>query len=124
MTNQERYTYFESGVLQRATQMELLDWAGYWTTEGLDEITDRLQKDQTRVAINMILTDTGNMTKKVARLAISYEVFKTKAAADITDEDIRLTVVNIMANKLVWLTGISSVAIEEPVETVEPEAEG
>ena len=123
MTNQERYTYFESGVLQRATQMELLDWAGYWTTEGLDEITDRLQKEQTRVAINMILTDTGNMTKKVARLAISYEVFKTKAAADITDEDIRLTVVNIMANKLVWLTGISSVAEEEPTPEPEPESE-
>lgn len=114
MTNQERYTYFESGVLQRTTQMELLDWAGYWATEGLDEITDRLQKEQTRVAINMILTDTGNMTKKVARLAISYDVFKTKSAAELTDEDIHLTIVNIMANKLMWLTGISSVAAEEP----------
>lgn len=56
------------------------------------------------------------MVQKVSRLAISYDVFKTKTAEAITDEDIRLTVVNIMANKLEWLTGVTSIPQPEPEE--------
>jgi len=117
MNNNERYEYFNSGQLQRSVQMELLDWAGYWTTAGLDEITDPLQRQQTRVAINMILIDQGGgMVAKVSRLAISADVFKTKSASAVTDEDIRAVVVSIMANKLEWLTGVTSLPPEPDPE--------
>lgn len=106
MTNEQRYQYFESGKLQRAVQIELLDWAGYWADALPGEITDPLLLVQTKAAVNLILTDLSNMIRKVSRLAISYEVFKTAVPEGITDNDIRLVVVNIMATKLKWLTGI------------------
>jgi hypothetical protein len=110
MTNEQRYIYFESGKLQKATEIELLDWAGYWATAGLDEITDPLQKAQMKAAINLILSDLGMMIRKVSRLAISYDVFKDAVPEGITDNDIHTVIVNIMAFKLAWLTGIESVA--------------
>lgn len=112
MNNQERFVYFESGELQRSTQMELLDWAGYWTSEGLDEIEAPLQKEQTRVAIRMILTDLASMVKKVSRLAISDDIIKAATAGTVTDEMIRTVVVAIMASRLEWLTGVTSVPEE------------
>ena len=112
MNNRERFNYFESGELQRATQMELLDWAGYWTTEGLDEITDPLQKEQTRVAINMVLSDLPTMVKKVSRLAIADDIIKATPVGGVTEEMIRTIIVAIMANRLEWLTGISTLPEE------------
>lgn len=112
MTNEQRYVYFESGKLQKATEIELLDWAGYWATAGLDEITDPLQKMQTKVAINLILSDLGNMIKKVSRLAISDDRIKSAVPEGITDVDIHLVVVGIMAAKLSWLTGIEKLPEE------------
>lgn len=106
MNNQERYAYWESGELQKETQMELLDWAGYWTTEGLDEITDPTQKEQTRAAINLILCDLPTMVKKVSRLAISDDVIKATEAGGVTEEMVHTIVVAIMAQRLEWLTGI------------------
>ena len=97
MNNTERFEYFESGALQKSAQMELLDWAGYWMTAGLEPIEDQLQREQTRVAINMILVDGGQLVQKVSRMAISYDVFLTKTAEQITDADIRTVIVNIMA---------------------------
>ena len=109
MTNQERYSYFESGVLQRTTAVELLDWAGYWTTTGLGEITDPLQKLQTRSAIRMILTNLAATNKLVAHLAISYDEIKNAEVGEVTDEIIHTVVVSIMATKLEWITGINQV---------------
>ena len=109
MTNEQRYEYFESGKLQKATEIELLDWAGYWATAGLDEITDPLQKAQMKAAINLILSDLSMMIRKTSRLAISYDVFKDAVPEGILDSDIHTVIVNIMATKLSWLTGIESV---------------
>ena len=109
MTNEQRYIYFESGKLQKATEIELLDWAGYWATAGLDEITDPLQKAQMKAAINLILSDLAMMIRKTSRLAISYDVFKESAPEGVTDHDIHVVVVSIMASKLAWLTGIETV---------------
>ena len=113
MTNEERYIYFESGKLQKSTEIELLDWAGYWTTAGLDSVTDPLQKAQMKAAINLILNDLGMMIRKVSRLAISDDLFKTAVPEGITDADIRQVVVSIMASKLAWLTGIEALPESE-----------
>ena len=107
MTNQERYAYFESGVLQRTTAIELLDWAGYWTTTGLEEIIDPLQKLQTRAAIRMILTNLANTNKLVSHLAISYDEIKEAEVGEVTEAIIHTVVVSIMASKLEWITGIN-----------------
>ena len=109
MTNQERFEYFESGKLQRAVEVELLDWAGYWTTEGLDEITDPLQKAQTEQMIRLILRSLPEYIKQVSRLAISDSAIKT-AESDPAESVIHTVVVGILATKLAWLTGISTVA--------------
>ena len=113
MTNDERWTYFESGVLQRITAIELLDWAGYWTTAGLDEITDPLQKEQTRQAIRLILTDLSYAIKVVASLAISDDAIRACDAGSVPEAVIHTVVVSIMANKLEWLTGVSELIAAE-----------
>ena len=113
MTNQERWTYFESGELQRVTAVELLDWAGYWTTAGLSEITDPLQKEQSRQAIRLILTDLSYAIKIVASLAISDDAIKNCEAGLVPEAVIHTVVVSIMANKLEWLTGLQALPDEE-----------
>ena len=113
MNNRQRYEYFESGQLQRSTQMELLDWAGYWTTQGLDEITDPTQKEQTRAAINLILSELPTMVKKVSRMAISDDAIKAAEPGAVTEEMIHTIIVAIMARRLEWLTGIRASESEE-----------
>lgn len=108
MTNEQRYEYFESGKLQKAVEIELLDWAGYWAAYFPGEITDPLQQRQTKKAIELILGDLGQMIRKVSRLAISDDRIKSAAPEGITDADIRTVVVSIMASKLAWLTGIEA----------------
>lgn len=112
MTNDERWIYYESGALQRVTAIELLDWAGYWTTAGLDEITDPLQKEQTRQAIRLILTDLSYAIKVVASLAISDDAIKSCPADNVPESVIHTVVVSIMARKLEWLTGITELPTE------------
>lgn len=112
MTNQERWQYFESGELQRVTAVELLDWAGYWTTEGLDEITDPLQKEQTRQAIRLILTELSYTIKIVASLAISDEAIKSCPVDNVPESVIHTVIVGIMARRLEWLTGITEITVE------------
>lgn len=113
MNNSERYTYFESGELHRAIAIELLDWAGYWATAGLDEIIDPLQKLQTREAIRRILTELGQTNKIVASLAISYDEIKNAQVGQVTPAIIKGIVNNIMAFKLAWITGISKLPEEQ-----------
>ena len=111
MNNQERYEYFNSGILQRATAIELLDWANYWTTTGIDGITDPLLRLQTKTAIRMILTDLGRINKFVAHMAISYPDIKD--AVEPTELNIHNVVTNIMSFKLAWITGITEVPATE-----------
>ena len=109
MTNEQRYIYFESGKLQQAVEIELLDWAGYWAGAFPGEITDPVQQIQTKAAINLILSDLSTMIRKVSRLAISDDRIKAAVPEGITEADIRTVVVSIMANRLPWLTGIEEV---------------
>ena len=109
MTNEQRYCYFESGKLQQEVEIELLDWTAYWAGAFPGGITDPLQQAQTKAAINMILCDLGTMIRKVSRLAIADDRIKSAVPEGITDADIRVIVVSIMANRLSWLTGIEEV---------------
>ncbi len=106
MTNQERFEYFESGKLQRAVEIELLDWAGYWTTAGTSGIGDPLQRVQTDAMILLILRSLSECIKQVSALAISHDEIKT-AAGDPSETVIRGIVTNILTFKLSWLTGIT-----------------
>lgn len=112
MTNQERWQYYESGQLQRSVAVQLLDWVGYWTTTGLDEIIDPLQKEQTRQAIRLILTELSYTIKIVANLAISDEAIKSCPVDNVPESVIHTIIVSIMASKLEWLTGITEVTSE------------
>ena len=107
MTNEERFVYFESGALQQLCEIELLDWAGYWTTAGLGGITDPTLKEQTRAAIAIILYGLDEMIMKVSRLAISDSLFKTKPLSEITPADVSAVITSIMTYKLEFLTGIA-----------------
>lgn len=109
MTNQERWTLYENGEFRQDIAIELLDWAGYWATTGLDEITDPLQKAQTRRAIQMILEDVSYTIKIVAGLVISDDAIKAASPEDVTPAFIHPIIVSIMANKLAWITGISEI---------------
>ena len=107
MTSEERWAYFNTGVLQSMTAIELLDWAGYWTMEGVDSIENALLKQQTKIAIDRILTDLGYMNKVVSNLAISYEeIQNAPSTAAITQSMIHSIVVNIMATRISWLTDL------------------
>ena len=112
MTNQERFEYFESGKLQRAVEIELLDWAGYWTTAGTGSIEDPLQREQTEQMIILILRALPEQISMVSRLAISYDEIKT-ATGDPSDVTIRGIVTNILTFKLEWLTGIKELSEAE-----------
>lgn len=113
MTKNERFDYLNSGKPQRITQVCLLDWAGYWTTAGLDSITDALQKAQTKQAIYLILSDLNTMTAKTTRLVAADSTIAAAEPGAITEEMINTAVVAIMAGRLAWLTGIE----ELPAET-------
>ena len=114
MNNEQRYYYFESGKLQRAVEIELLDWAGYWATVGVESITDPLQRAQTKQMILLILRSLPEYIKQAARLAISYDEIKN--AVEPTEANIHSVVTNIMTFKLGWLTGITSIPEPEPEE--------
>lgn len=116
MNNRERYEYFESGKLQRAVQIELLDWAGYWAEFWPDGLDDELLKLQTKEAVSRILSDLATMTKKVSRLAISADAIKSADPDGVTDAIIHTVVVQIMARRLAWLTGITEVPPEPEPE--------
>lgn len=109
MTNEERWQLYDSGEFHRAIAIELLDWAGYWTTTGLDEITDPLQKAQSKQAITIIITDLSYANKVVASLAISDSRLVETELSNVNEALIKAIVVSIMANKLEWLTGIDRV---------------
>ena len=108
MNNQERFEYFESGKLQRAVEIELLDWVGYWTTAGTGSIEDPLQREQTNHMILEILQALPEQISMVSRLAISYDEIKV-ATGDPSEATIRGIVTNILTFKLAWLTGITEV---------------
>ena len=112
MTNQERFEYFESGKLQRAVEIELLDWAGYWTTAGTGSIEDPLQRAQTDAMIRLILRSLPECIKQVSRLAISEDSIKS-ATGDPAESVIHTVTVSILAAKLAWLTGIKEIEVEE-----------
>lgn len=111
MTNQERWQYYESGTLQRAVAVELLDWAGYWSNTGVSGITNPITKMQTRAAVNMILTNLSNVIKIVSAIAITYS--EIKDAVIPTEANIHSVVTNIMSFRLEWITNIYE---EETVE--------
>lgn len=46
MTDNERWELYKSNGFHQIVSIKLLDWASYWTKEGLDEITDTLQKNR------------------------------------------------------------------------------
>ena len=89
MTNQERWELYESGELHRAIAVELLDWAGYWASAGVDGIQDELLRAQTKQAVNIILTDLSYANKVVASLAISDASFKNLTQEEITETIIK-----------------------------------
>ena len=109
MTNAERWTLYESGDLHRAIAVALLDWAGYWTTAGVDGIQDTLTKEQTKQAIRIIVTDLSYANKVVASLAISDNTLKNAEVNEITEGMINSVVTSIMTYKLAWLTGVETV---------------
>ena len=117
MTNEERWTLYDSGEFHRSIGIELLDWAGYWTSAGLDGISDPLLKAQTKQAIQIILTDLSYANKVVASLAISDATIKNAQVDAITELMIRGVVTSIMSYRLEWITGIDHVEeVEEPEE--------
>ena len=105
MTTQERWELYENGEFRQTVAIKLLDWAGYWTTAGLDGIESTLQKKQTERAIDMIIHDLGYVIGTVVSLIISDPAIKE--ANVITEEMINNAVVSVMAYKLPWITGIT-----------------
>lgn len=107
MTNAERWIYYESGDLQRKVAVDLLDWAGYWATQGTESITDPLQRAQTNSAITLILNDLSYSIKVVSALAISDDAIKSCPADNVPESTVHTVTVSIMASKLAWITGIT-----------------
>ena len=108
MTNHERFVYYESGALQESVEINLLDWAGYWTTAGTSGITDPLLKAQTEAAIMLILNDLATIVRSVSALAISDPAIQQAAPDGVTESMISSAVTAIMTNKLSWITGITA----------------
>lgn len=108
MTNDERWTLYQSAGFRQTIGISLLDWAGYWSAPGVieQEISDETQRAQTRAAVRIITTDLSRAVKIVAALTISDDAIKA-AAPDVPEETIRQAVVRVMAQKLEWLTGIT-----------------
>ncbi len=104
MTNQERWNLYDSGELHQAVAIELLDWAGYWASVGVENIEGELLQRQSRRAIRMILEDPSYSIRIVIGLFVSDD--DVKNATEITDQLIHTVVVRIMANRLEWITDI------------------
>ena len=111
MTNEERWNYYESGVLQRAVAVKLIDWAGYWTNAGLDSIQSPLQKRQMRFCINQILTDLAYIIKIVSTIALSYPAIKD--ATIPTESQISTVVDDIMSFRIGWVADMFESDVEE-----------
>lgn len=107
MTNQERWAFYESGEFRQTLAVQLLDWAGYWAKNGLNEITDPLQKMQTRRAIDLTLQDISYVLRVIASLVITDDTIKASRPEDITEQMIYNAMVYVMANELEWVTGVS-----------------
>ena len=104
MTNQERWNLYDSGELHQAIAIELLDWAGYWASVGVENIEGALLRTQSRRAISMILEDPGYTIRIVTGLFVSDD--DVKNATEITDQLVHTVVVRIMAGSLEWVTDI------------------
>ncbi|MBP5781931.1 MAG: hypothetical protein J6W04_00145 [Bacteroidales bacterium] len=102
MTNSDRWTLYDSGEIHRMVAIELLDWAGYWTSAGIDGITDPLLKAQTKMAIRMILDDLTYCNKIVVGMVISDPGIKS--ATEVTESLVSGIVTSIMTYRLAWLT--------------------
>ena len=109
MTNQERWELYEDGLFRQTIAIELLDWAGYWTTRGVDEIEDATLKQQTKRAIEIITTDLGYAIGIVVSLAISDSSIKGANLEDVTEQLVSGVVTSIMTYKIAWVTGIMHV---------------
>lgn len=106
MTDNDRWELYNSSEFHQIVSIKLLDWAGYWAKEGLDEITDALQKEQTHRAINMVINDLSYVTNIVVSLAISSDNIKNVSREDLTPEIVNTAIVYIMANELLWVTDV------------------
>ena len=104
MTNQERWNLYDSGELHQAIAIELLDWAGYWASVGVESIEDETQRLQSRRAIRMILEDPSYTIRIVTGLFVSDD--DVKNATEITEQLIHAVVVRIMAGRLEWITDV------------------
>lgn len=104
MTNADRLDYFYSEDYRNSVKICLLDWAGYWTANGLDEITDEKLKTQTTEAINLVLGNLDETTLKVAECVITVDAIKN--AETVTDEMIMTAVNSVMGVRLEWITNI------------------
>ena len=114
MTNQERWNYYDSGILQREVAVKLIDWAGYWTNAGLDGITDNVKKYQMRRMINDILNDMSIPIKTISTIAMSYPSIKDAVVP--TESDIPTVVDDILSFRLDWVTNIFPIDYAEEDE--------
>ncbi len=104
MTNQERWNLYDSGTLRQSIAIELLDWAGYWASIGVENIEGELLRQQSRRAVRMILEDPSYTIRIVTGLFVSDD--EVKNASEITEQLIHTVVVRIMAGRLQWITDI------------------
>ncbi|MBQ6503091.1 MAG: hypothetical protein IJI57_04160 [Flexilinea sp.] len=104
MTNQERWNLYDSGELHQMIAIELLDWAGYWASVGVENIEGETLRQQSRRAIRMILEDPSYTIRIVTGLFVSDD--DVKNATEITDALVHTVVVRIMANRLEWITDV------------------
>lgn len=109
MTNTERWTMYEDELFRQTLGIKLIDWAGYWAAEGLDSITDPLQKAQTARAIEMIVQDLAYVLRIVATLVISRDNIKAASITEVTEQLIYEAMVYVMAHELEWVTGIKEI---------------
>ena len=104
MTNEERWNYYESGILQRIVAVKLFDWVGYWTNSGIDGIQNQIQKYQMRHLIDDILNDMSLPIKRISTIIMSYPSIKD--AVIPTESDISAAVDDVLSFRLSWITNI------------------
>ena len=109
MRKENIWNLYDDGTFRRKIGIELLTWAHYWATAGLDEIDDALLRDQTKRAVRMILEDPSYAIKIVTGLAVCDPLILDNQSDTITDDIINRVVVGIMASKIQWVTGIDTV---------------
>ena len=106
MTTQERWALYENGEFRQTIAVKLLDWAGYWTTAGIDGITEPLLKAQTKRAVEMVVQDLSYVIGIVTSLAISDSAIASIEVEEVTEAIIASVITTIMTYKLAWVTGI------------------